>query len=172
MLTNVSWGRVPAALIYSERQLHLSWYLFLTATGKGMQGKCAEVNKDSSKSLHMSHFCVPGWICCEGEARRRYVSGLLNQIRRPHKLSPVRQISQNTDIQVLSLLMIQKRASYSAWMFIFLRFEQPDTFEISAAIQGLETRERRLNTTGWLGKTDPIWRPFKIPHGCRTIALF
>lgn len=119
MLTNVSWGRVPAALIYSERQLHLSWYLFLTATGKGMQGKCAEVNKDSSKSLHMSHFCVPGWICCEGEARRRYVSRLLNQIRRPHKLSPVRQISQNIDIQVLSLLMIQKRASYSTWMFIF-----------------------------------------------------
>lgn len=66
---------------------------------------------------------------------------------------------KNTYTQVLSLLMIQKRASYSAWMFIS---SPPDEFEISTATQELETRERRLNTTGWRGKT--IWDEGPLKH--------
>lgn len=66
-----SGGRVVGALIYSTRQLHPSWCL--PSCHRQHAGRCAEVNKDSSKSLHMSHFCVPAWICCEGESWWRYV---------------------------------------------------------------------------------------------------
>lgn len=145
-------------------------------------GKCAEVNKDSSKSLHMSHFCVPGWICCEGDARWSYVFGLSNE-GPLHKFYIAGDTNFSiTDMQVLFSL-IKKRASYSLWMVISL----PPCDGLNSETN-LKSRQlfRGWNQGKWKGnnglvlqnvsvftrKKQPTRRPSEVHHCCRTTDYF